>query len=141
MAGLGSRAVTWFERMRARLLAAARQLHRNHSGGLRWAVRVVIGTTRGAALIVILVLVVGLCHVYFDRANLPDIEPFAGFEFPAIGHIYDTNGQLLIELAKEQCQETRSEARGDKTFVVDGRCPVALNRFECSICTRYHGGV
>ena len=104
VAGLGSRAVTWFKRVRARTLTAARQLHRNHSGGLRWAVRVVIGTTGTAAIIVALVLVVGLCHVYFDRTNLPDIEPFARFEFPAIGHVYDTNGQPLVELAKEHRQ-------------------------------------
>ena len=104
VAGLGSQAVTWFKRVRARTLTAARQLHRNHSGGLRWAVRVVTGTTGTAAIIVALVLVVGLCHVYFDRTNLPDIESFARFEFPAIGHVYDTNGQLLVELAKEHRQ-------------------------------------
>jgi membrane carboxypeptidase/penicillin-binding protein len=86
--------------MRALTLAAARQLRRTHSGGLRWAVRVVIGTTGIATIIVVLVLLVGLCHVYFDQTNLPDIEPFARFEFPAIGHIYDTNGQPLIELAE-----------------------------------------
>jgi len=98
-----SLAVIWFKRMRARTLAA-RQLRHNHSGGLRWAVRVVIGTTGTAAIIVVLVLLVGLCHVYCDRTNLPDIEPFARFEFPAIGHVYDTNGQPLIELAKEHRQ-------------------------------------
>ena len=46
----------------------------------------------------------GLHYVYFDRTNLPDIEPFARFEFPAIGHVYDTNGQPLIELAREHRQ-------------------------------------
>lgn len=102
--GPESCAVAWFKRVRARTLAAARQLHRNYSGRLRWAVRVVIGTTGTAATIVAVVLVVGLCHVYFDRTNLPDIESFARFEFPAIGHVYDTNGQLLIELAREHRQ-------------------------------------
>jgi len=99
-----SRAVTWFKRTQVHILAAARQLRRTHSGGLRWAVRVVIGTTGTAAMIVTLVLFMGLYHVYFDRTNLPDIEPFARFEFPAIGHVYDTNGQPLIELAKEHRQ-------------------------------------
>src|SRR5512147_820291 len=44
---------------------------------------------------------VGFYHVYFDRTNLPDIEPFTRFEFPTIGHVYDANGQPLIEMARE----------------------------------------
>jgi penicillin-binding protein 1A len=42
-----------------------------------------------------------LYHVYFDRTNLPDLGPFTRFEFPSIGHVYDANGQPLIELARE----------------------------------------
>jgi len=103
------RAIAGCKRMRARTLAAVRQLRRKHSGRLRWAVRVVIGATGTAATMVALVLLAGLCHVYFDRTNLPDIEPFARFEFPAIGHVYDTNGQPLIELAKEHRQIVQYE--------------------------------
>jgi penicillin-binding protein 1A len=44
---------------------------------------------------------VGLHHIYFDRANLPDIRPFARFEFPTIGHIYDVNDRPLVEVAKQ----------------------------------------
>jgi penicillin-binding protein 1A len=44
---------------------------------------------------------VTLHHVYFDRGNLPDPGPFVRFEFPAIGHVYDANGGVLIELARE----------------------------------------
>jgi penicillin-binding protein 1A len=51
----------------------------------------------GAALFTIS----ALYHVHFDRENLPDLGPFTRFEFPAIGHVYDTNGQPLIELARE----------------------------------------
>jgi penicillin-binding protein 1A len=40
-------------------------------------------------------------HIYFDRQNLPDLVPFIRFEFPTIGGVYDTNGQPLIELARE----------------------------------------
>jgi hypothetical protein len=87
-----SRSVTWLKRLRARTLAAARQFRRAHSIGLRWAVRFAIGTTGIAALMAALVLLMGIHHVYFDRNNLPDIEPFARFEFPAIGHVYDTTG-------------------------------------------------
>lgn len=99
-----SRAVTWLKRTRARTLAAARQFRRTHSVGLRRAARIAIGTTGIAGVLAAFVLLVGLHYVYFDRNNLPDIEPFARFEFPAIGHVYDTNGQPLIELAKERRQ-------------------------------------
>jgi penicillin-binding protein 1A len=44
---------------------------------------------------------VGFHHIYFDRTDLPDIGPFARFEFPAIGHIYDANDQPLMEMARE----------------------------------------
>jgi len=50
---------------------------------------------------------IGLHHVYRDRANLPDLGPFVRFEFPTIGHVYDTNGQPLIALARERRQITR----------------------------------
>jgi penicillin-binding protein 1A len=42
-----------------------------------------------------------LYHVYLDRKDLPDLGPFTRFEFPTIGHVYDANGQPLIELARE----------------------------------------
>ena len=48
-----------------------------------------------------------LHHVYFQRQHLPDLGPFTRFEFPTIGHIYDTNGQPLIELAREYRQITQ----------------------------------
>jgi penicillin-binding protein 1A len=40
-------------------------------------------------------------HIYYDRENLPDLGPFTRFEFPTVGRVYDTNGQPLIELARE----------------------------------------
>jgi penicillin-binding protein 1A len=45
-----------------------------------------------------------LHHIYLGRSNLPDLGPFTRFEFPTIGHIYDANGQPLIELAGEYRQ-------------------------------------
>jgi penicillin-binding protein 1A len=48
-----------------------------------------------------------LHHIYLDRRNLPDLGPFTRFEFHTIGHIYDTNGQPLIELAREYRQITQ----------------------------------
>jgi penicillin-binding protein 1A len=52
---------------------------------------------------------VGLHHIYFDRTKLPDIEPFARFEFPEIGCVYDANGLPLIELAREYRRITKYE--------------------------------
>jgi penicillin-binding protein 1A len=40
-------------------------------------------------------------HVYFNRRNLPDLEPFLRFEPPTIGEIYDDHGRVLIQLARE----------------------------------------
>lgn len=51
----------------------------------------------------------GFHHIYFDRTDLPDIEPFARFEFPAIGCIYDANGLPIIEMAREYRRITRYE--------------------------------
>jgi membrane carboxypeptidase/penicillin-binding protein len=52
---------------------------------------------------------IGASQVYFDRRNLPDLGTFTRFEFPAIGRIYDANGQPLVELAREYRQVTRYE--------------------------------
>ena len=41
-------------------------------------------------------------YVNFNRTNLPDLEGFIRFEPPAIGHIYDANGHVLIELGRER---------------------------------------
>jgi len=46
----------------------------------------------------------GIHHVYFDRARLPDAEPFMRFEFPSIGHVYDANDEALFEFAREYRQ-------------------------------------
>lgn len=40
-------------------------------------------------------------HVYFDRTNLPDLEPFIRFELPTVGTVYDARGEVLFELARE----------------------------------------
>jgi penicillin-binding protein 1A len=53
------------------------------------------------------IIAMGLFHVYFDRTNLPDIESLTRFEFPTIGHIYDANGQPLMEMAREYRQNIK----------------------------------
>ena len=40
-------------------------------------------------------------HVYFDRASVPDLEPFIRFEPPTTGVVRDAHGKVLIELARE----------------------------------------
>jgi penicillin-binding protein 1A len=50
-----------------------------------------------------------LYHVYFNRENLPDLGPFTRFEFHTVGHVYDTNGRSLIELAREHRLLSRYE--------------------------------
>jgi penicillin-binding protein 1A len=65
--------------------------------GLLAAAALAAATSLGAAACVF----VELRYIYYDRANLPDLGPFARFEFPTIGHIYDTQDQPLIELAHE----------------------------------------
>lgn len=75
------------------------------SGKLRWLVYPLICTTVITAALV----AVGFHHVYFNRTDLPDIGPFARFEFPAIGCIYDADDRPLIELAREYRQITRYE--------------------------------
>ncbi len=53
-------------------------------------------------LALLLLLAAGpVYHVYFDRSGLPDLEPFLRFEPPGIGEIYDDQGKVLIELARE----------------------------------------
>ena len=83
-------------------LSAARKINciRLRLGRLRWQRglnRLLICTI----IITATVFAIGLYHVYFDRTNLPDIEPFTRFEFPTIGHVYDANGQPLMEMARE----------------------------------------
>jgi penicillin-binding protein 1A len=62
-----------------------------------------------AAGAILLPVVLVLAHVYDDRSHLPDPEPFARFEFLAIGHVYDANGRPLVQLAREHRSITRYE--------------------------------
>jgi len=60
-------------------------------------------------LITVTVVGIGFYHIFLDRTNLPDLEPFVRFEFPTIGHVYDINGQPLIEMATEHYWISRYE--------------------------------
>jgi penicillin-binding protein 1A len=98
----------WLRRLRVRVLAARCRIRGNRLGRLNWRRGVryfaICTTVFSAALII-----VGIHYVYFDRTGLPDIEPFARFEFSTIGTVYDANGQPLIELAREHRRLTKYE--------------------------------
>src|SRR6185295_12806656 len=38
-------------------------------------------------------------QLYFDRTNLPDLAAFLRFEPPTVGEVYDSQGEVLMELA------------------------------------------
>ena len=98
----------WLRRLRVRVLAAACRIRRTRLGRLNWGRDVryfAICTT----VFTVALITVGIHYVYFDRTALPDIEPFARFEFPAIGTVYDADGQPLIELAREYRRLTKYE--------------------------------
>jgi penicillin-binding protein 1A len=59
-----------------------------------------------AAALVPLAVLVSLAawlvhHVYFDRADLPDLQSFIRFEPPTTGEVSDRRGTVLIQLARE----------------------------------------
>jgi penicillin-binding protein 1A len=59
------------------------------------------GVLLGGLIVVWLLVVVVVLDAYVDK-NLPDLALFNRFEFQAIGRIYDSNGQPLIELAHQR---------------------------------------
>ena len=95
--GLMSFVLNWFRVLRVVGLGVVRRIRSSRLRRLRWLVYLVVGPT----VITSALIIVGFHHVYFDRTNLPDIEPFTRFEFPCIGYVYDANGQPLMELARE----------------------------------------
>ena len=84
------------------------------SHGSRWTRRVILLLTCGVVVAAASVLgtvlaVAEFHHLYFNRHSLPDLGPFTRFEFPTIGHVYDSGGRPLIELAREYREITRYE--------------------------------
>ena len=96
---------TWFRHMLMGALSVVRGISSTCFGKLRWFVYPLICIT----VITVALVAVGFHRVHFDRTNLPDIESFARFEFPAIGCVYDANGRPLIELARQYRRITKFE--------------------------------
>jgi len=42
-----------------------------------------------------------LHHVYFDRGDLPEVDPFISFTPPTTGEVLDARGEVLVQLARE----------------------------------------
>jgi penicillin-binding protein 1A len=84
------------------VIAATRARAHSASTGLRAAF-----TRRGmrvAAVAAAACLMAGAAaahHLYLDRSDVPDLEPFVRFEPPTIGEVSDARGEVLIELARE----------------------------------------
>ncbi len=92
----------WTTRLRA--AASVWRSRLTWSGGSPWRRGVIVvvllacGVVTSATTAFVLS---ALYAIHFDRDNLPDPGPFTRFEFPTIGHVYDADGQPLIELARE----------------------------------------
>ncbi len=93
------------ERTRVRTLAAARGIRASRFGRLPWR-RGAFCALVGTAIIAATLTVVGVYYIYFDRANLPDLEAFSRFKLPTVGHVYDSNDRALAEMATEYRQIT-----------------------------------
>ncbi len=48
--------------------------------------------------------ILAIFYISFNHTNLPDPEAFIRFEPPTTGYVYDANGQVLFELARERRQ-------------------------------------
>lgn len=97
-----------FRRTIVGILGAARKIRSIRLSGFGWK-RGIVYLFFCITVIMAALVTTGFHHIYFDRTNLPDIGPFARFEFPTIGRIYDANDQLFIEVAKHYRQITKYE--------------------------------
>ena len=77
--------------------------HRLFSG--LWRVYKTSRLLRSASLLAavpVVAILCGMIYISYNRKDLPDLDAFLRFEPPTTGHIYDTNGHELIELARER---------------------------------------
>jgi penicillin-binding protein 1A len=97
-----------FRHTRAGALWAARKIRSIRLVRLRWN-RGILYLLVCTTVITTSLVAVGFHHIYFDRTSLPDIGPFARFEFPTIGHVYDANDKPLVEIARQYRRNTKYE--------------------------------
>jgi penicillin-binding protein 1A len=90
-------------RARSIYVAVRNTLHNNR------AARIAFLAVGGIALTLVLLAGFLALYVNFNRADLPDLDGFIRFEPPSMGHVYDANGQDLIELGRERRDIIRYE--------------------------------
>ena len=93
--GAGTRMASRLQRARA---FVARRLQS------AWLRRTVLYVVAPIALLLLLLSAGFIRYVYFNRSGLPNIEGFIRFEPPTTGKVYDNQGMVLIELAREYRQ-------------------------------------
>jgi penicillin-binding protein 1A len=71
--------------------------------------RVVLLVVAGSALVPVVFGVLTAFYVNFNRIDLPDLDGFIRFVPPTMGHIYDANSHVLIELGRERRSIIRYE--------------------------------
>src|SRR5258708_15767848 len=54
------------------------------------------------AAVPLVLILCGIIYISYNRVDLPDLDAFLRFEPPTMGHIYDANGHVLIELGRER---------------------------------------
>jgi penicillin-binding protein 1A len=90
-------------KIRLLFLRFSAAFHKQFSG--LWGIYKKSRLLRIASLLAALPLVLVLCgitYISYNRTDLPDLEAFIRFDPPTIGHIYDANGHVLIELGRER---------------------------------------
>lgn len=73
------------------------------------AARVAFRVVLGIALVPVVFGIFTAFYVNFNRTGLPNLDGFIRFEPPTMGHIYDANGHVLIELGRERREMLRYE--------------------------------
>jgi hypothetical protein len=75
-----------------------------------WRRRILLLTVASSLSLLLLFLPGALFyHVYFDWTGLPDLGPFIRFEPPTTGRVYDRQGKVLIEIAREYREVVSSD--------------------------------
>jgi penicillin-binding protein 1A len=54
------------------------------------------------AAVPLVLILCGIIYISYNRTDLPDLDAFIRFAPPTMGHIYDANSHVLIELGRER---------------------------------------
>jgi penicillin-binding protein 1A len=73
------------------------------------AARVVFRVVAGIVMVPVIFALFTAFYVNFNRTDLPDLNGFIRFEPPTMGHVYDANGHVLVELGRERRDIIRYE--------------------------------